>query len=153
MSKKSIEELQAILLEKNQFRFCPICGTPFVPQNSRQKSCGAPDCKRLMHAEYMRFYREKQKAENPEAWKERRRRVQRRYREKKRKRVERDEQLKDLQSRWKKQEEFEKKIAEYGDRYGEVQAAKILQSVPKIDVRMVRKHDNIHDKDDGEGSE
>ena len=153
MGNKSIAELQEILLERNQFRFCPMCGTPFVPCNSRQKTCGAPECKRQMHVERMRIYRHKQKTENPELWREKRRLEQRRYRGKKRKMLERDEQLKELQSRWKKQEEFEKKIAEYGDRYGEVQAAKLLASVPKIDVSMGEKHDNLHDKDNGTGSE
>ena len=145
-----IEKLTEILSEESGNKFCVICGTPFTPRSKRQKTCGAKECQRLFHNEYMKKRKERMKAQDLELWRKYHREAEKKRRDNKRRRIMRDAELKKIEERWRKQAEFDKKVSEYGHRYGEVQAQKILATVPKIDVNLGgEKHDNVHDKDSG----
>ena len=142
--------LEQILSETSGNEFCPICGTPFKPRSKRQKTCGAPECKRQWHNKYMRERSKRMQEEDIELWRKYHREAQRKTRAKKKKLIDRDSELKKLSKDWERQEEFNKKVSEYGINYGEMQARKTLASIPKIDVTMGGKHDNVHDKDSRE---
>lgn len=71
-----------------------------------------------------------------DAWRKYHRDAQRKSRAKKRKRIERDNQLKELGDKWKEQSDFDKLIAEDGLRYGEIQKQKTLAKVPKINTEL-----------------
>lgn len=131
-----LQELQSILTETNGSRVCPICGTPFKPYHSRQKSCGAPECKREIHNQYMRERTKRLRSENIYEWRKYHRDAQRKSREKKRKRIERDNQLRELGDKWQERSDFEKLVQEDGLRYGEVQKQKTLEKVPKINLEL-----------------
>lgn len=134
-------------------KFCCICGTPFKPYHSRQKTCSSPDCRRQAHNAYMRDRRKRLIEKDPEAWRKYRREAMRRYRGKKRELIARDRQLKELEKHWQRQAEFDRKISEYGMEYGERQKMKTLASVPKIDVNLEgRKDDTLHTESDTAGS-
>ena len=147
-----LAEITKILSEQAEVHVCAICGTPYKQYHSRQKTCGSPECKREWHNQYQRERTKRLREENIEEWRKYHREAQRRSREKKRGLGERDAQLKDVGTRWEKQSEFDKKIAEYGHRYGEISAQKVLATVPKIDVNLGGTHDNVHDKDRGDRS-
>lgn len=131
-----LQKLENILTEKSGNKFCVICGTPFEPYHTKQKTCGAPECQKALHAEYMRERAKRKKEEDIEAWRKYHREAQKKSRHKKKKRIKRDEQLKRTAKRWQKQEDLDRKVKEYGLNYGEVQAQKILEKVPKIDVTL-----------------
>lgn len=141
-----LTSLQKILTEESGNKFCPICGTPFKPRNSRQKTCGAPDCKRLWHNQYNRERTKRLRAENIETWRKHHRDATRRSRAKKRQRVERDAQLKRMGEDWEKQADFDEFVSKHGHEYGKLSTEKVLARVPKIDVNLGGHHDNIHDK-------
>ena len=128
-----LQKMQEMLSEQSGNKFCVICGTPFKPYRPKQKTCGAPECQKALHAEYMKDRAKRKKAEDIEAWRKYHREAQKKSRDKKRDRVKRDKQLKQLQDRWEKQAEFDKMDK---DNYGERQRQKTLESVPKIDVTM-----------------
>ena len=144
--------LETILSEISGNKFCPICGTPFEPYNSRQITCGAPDCKRQWHNQYMRERTKRQREEDLEGWRKYHREAVRKNREKKREARRRESQLKRLSEQWEKQADFDRKVSEYGLQYGEGQRQKILATVPKINVNLGGHHDDIHDKDSRERS-
>lgn len=132
----NLTELETILSKKSGNRFCPICDTPFKPHHSRQKTCGSPECKKRYHAEYVKNYNSKLRKDNPELTRKRTRESMRKFRAKQRAVENRNDELGRQQEYWEKRAEFERKIAAYGDKYGEVQAQKILERVPKIDTSM-----------------
>lgn len=142
--------LERILSKTSGNEFCPICGTPFKPRNRRQKTCGAPECKRLWHNKYMRERSKRMQEEDRELWRKYHREAQKKTRAKKKKLIDRDSELKELSKNWERQVEFDKKVREYGINYGEVQARKTLATVPKIDVTMGGNHDNANSKDNRE---
>ena len=143
--------LEAILSSESGNKFCPFCGTPFKPYNSRQITCGAPECKRLQHNQYMKERTKRLREEDIELWRKYHREATAKSRAKKKKLIERDAQLKDIAERWKRQFDLDKKVSEYGINYGEIQKRKTLDTVPKIDVNLGgTKHDNVHDKDSRE---
>ena len=131
-----IKDLEAILSERSGNKFCPICGTPFKPRRKRQKTCGAPECKREAHNEYLREKRRFYMSEHPEEFRKYRRDAMRKYRAKKAALANRDEELKELQERWQKQADFEKDVTEHGHEYGKRSAEKVLATVPKIKVTL-----------------
>lgn len=131
-----LQKMQEMLSEQSGNKFCVICGTPFEPYRPKQKTCGAPECQKALHAQYMKERAKRQKDEDIEAWRKYHREAQKKSRGKKKNRIKRDRQLKQTAERWQKQEEFDKKVQEYGLNYGDVQARKTLESVPKIDVTM-----------------
>ena len=139
--------LEQILKEANGNEFCPICGTPFKPRSSRQKTCGAPDCKRLWHNQYMRERAKRLREEDIDLWRKYHREAVRKCRAKKRERIKRDAQLKQIEEGWEKQADFDDFITEHGHEYGKLSAEKVLAKVPKIDVTLGGKHDNVHGKD------
>ena len=70
----------------------------------------------------------------------------RRHRARKKASGDRAVKLQELSERWEKQEQFDKKVQEYGDRYGDVQRQKTLESVPKIDTTLGGHEDGtLHD--------
>ena len=141
-----LNKMEAILQEKTALRFCPICGTPFTPYHSRQKTCGNKECRREYHALQVKEYNERQKADDPEGYRQKRSAANKRARKKQSKLNTRELQLKELSERWQKQVNFEAKVAEYGLDYGKKSAEKVLASVPKIDVNIYGK-----ETDNGQG--
>lgn len=131
----NLSELEKIMRESG-ISTCVVCGTPYTKRNRRQKTCGNPECQRTSHNEYLRERSRKLKEKDPEAFNKYHAIANKKWRDKKKALEARDEQLKELNTRWQKQSEFDKKVSEYGHRYGEVQAQKILESVPKIDVSL-----------------
>ena len=139
--------LEEILAEKSGNKFCPVCGTPFKPYHSRQKTCGAPECQRQCHNEYMRERTKRQREENIEEWRKYHREAVAKSRARKRERMKRDAQLKDIQDRWEKQDEFDRRMSEYGSNYGDVQRQRTLASIPKIDVNLGGHNGNDNTED------
>lgn len=129
-------QLETILTEASDNKFCCICGTPFKPYNSRQKTCGAPACQKEQRAEYMRSRAKRLKEKDIEAWRKYHREAQAKSRAKKRERIKRDRELRRLQERWKKQADFDEMVKTDGINYGEKQKQKTLEMIPKIDVNL-----------------
>lgn len=140
----NLNEIEKILANSTGIRTCEICGLPFRPYHSRQKTCGSPDCRKASHAESARAKAEERKRDDPEGYREKRRSSSKRSRQKRKRLENREAQLKEIAVRWEKQQNLGEKIAEYGDRYGEVSAQKVLATVPKIDVNLGGKDDNTN---------
>lgn len=145
----NLKNLEQILSEHSNNKFCPICNTPFKPYNSRQKTCGSPECKKQYHAEYVREYNRKFREERPDLARKRSRESMRKFRAKQKAAEEKIDDLGKQLEYWEKQEQFDRKITAYGDRYGEVSAQKTLATVPKIDTSLGgNTNDTVHDKDE-----
>lgn len=142
-----LNEITKILAEESGIHICPVCGTPFTPYHGRQKTCGTEECKRKWHNKYVQDRVKRLKAENLDAWRRYHAKANRKYRHKQKQIQERETELKQLQERWDKQAEFDRKISEYGHEYGKRSAEKLLATIPKIDVNLGGKNDNVHDKD------
>ena len=127
------------VIEEAGFSVCPICGTPFKKYHSRQKTCGAPDCKREFHNQYVREYTKRRKEEDPIAFAKMKAAANRRWRDKLKAVEEREEQLTELQEKWEHTQEFDKFVSEHGHEYGKYSAEKVLATVPKIDVNLEKK--------------
>lgn len=138
------------LLSESGIHVCPICGTPFDPYHSRQKTCGTEECKRIFHNRYVQDRARRLKAEDPKAFNIYHANAQRKYRAKQRKLNLRDSELVEVNERWEREAEFQRKISEYGHEYGKRSAEKILATIPKIDVNLGGKHDTVHTKDNTE---
>lgn len=138
----NLGEIEKIMSSHEGIHICPICSTPYKPRHSRQKTCGSESCKKAYHADYVKRKNEERMANNPEAVREYNKNVMRRYRKKQRAIDKRVATLDELEDRWKERAERDKRIAEYGDRYGEVSAQKVLETVPKIDVNLGGNDDN-----------
>jgi len=148
----TLQSLGDILLSEAGIHTCPICGCPFTPYHSRQKTCGTKECKAAWHNEYVKARARRMRIEDQENFRKIHAETQRRYRAKQRALQKREDSLKDVNDHWERQAEFDRKIAEYGHEYGKRSAEKVLATVPKIDVTMGGKiHDGIHDKDDTSG--
>lgn len=132
-----IEELTKILTEEAGLHICPICATPFSPYNSRQKTCGSPECKREYHKKYVAENNKKQRRENPEEIKKKNRNAMRKYRSKQK----RLELFEEAEKYWEEREKVNERIT--GLDYGKRSAEKTLAKVPKIDV-------NIHEEEKNE---
>lgn len=127
-----LQTMQTILSETTGSRYCPICGTPFKPYHSRQQTCGSVECKKAYHDQWIKD----DKAKDPDKHRKRHTEANRKYRIRKRL-AQIDANNSDLVAEhWEKRQSFDEKIAEYGDHYGEVQAKKILESVPKIKTEL-----------------
>lgn len=136
----NIKELEAALAEKG-LTICPICGTPFKPYHSNQKSCASPECKQALKRERAREWREKKKAEDIIAWRAYRAEATRKTRHKKRSVERAEERLEKLEEYTKRIEEQDKRL-EDGINYGKRQAEKTLAQVPKIDVNLVTRKES-----------
>lgn len=135
----NIDDIEKALLHEANLKICEICGLPYKPYHSRQKTCGSADCKRKHHINYVREHTNTIMAENRELYLQKRREYSRRARAKKKKTKARERQLKELSERWQKQSEFDQKVEKYGLDYGKRSAEKVLETVPKIDVSGFKK--------------
>lgn len=145
----TFEELERLISEKTGALICPICGTPFVPYNTRQKTCGTEECKREWKNKYLREYRRRLQEEDYEAYREYCNEAQRKTRWKKRGLDEIDENLAEIEERYARMEERDKTVFADGLNYGKRQMERTLAQVPKIDVNLDRgkkDNDDIHDK-------
>lgn len=137
-----LTEIEKILESEAGLKVCKICGSPYKPYHSRQKTCGKPECKKASQRESVKRRNEERKAEDPDKYRASRSEAMRKYRQKKKALKVRETQLKELSKQWEKQLEFDKKIAEYGFEYGKRSAEKVLATVPKIDVNIFKKGEN-----------
>lgn len=135
-----LNKIEQVLQSETGMKVCPVCGNPYKPYHSRQKTCGERECKKAYQNESAKKRIARRRAEHPEEFKALKREYARRYRQRKKTLQSRDIQLKDLSEQWEKQLDFDKKISEYGLEYGKRSAEKVLATVPKIDV-------NIHGKE------
>lgn len=126
-------ELTKILNSEHGIKCCPICAMPFTPYNSRQKTCGDPECMRIYHNKYVSEYNKRARKENPEVYRKYKRDQMRKYRRKQNA----EERLEEAETYWKNRENVNDHIT--GEDYGKRQAEKILASVPKIDVNIERR--------------
>ena len=130
----NISELNDIITNETGICICPVCGTPYEKYHSRQRTCGAEECKRLWHNKYLRERRERLIAEDKDAYNRYHTIAQRKSRQKKRNMERADESLRKAQEYW---ERFEKRHATDkpdGKGYAERQIERTLSQVPKIDV-------------------
>ena len=130
---------------------CEICGVPYQPRTGRQHTCGSPECKAEYHRRYVAEYNRRRRRENPEACRRYNAAKMRQYRARQRDADKREAELEELADRWERQEEFDKKISEYGHEYGKRSAEKVLATVPKIDVILKgAKDDRVETESDTE---
>lgn len=150
----NLSELEKIL-NADGVSVCEICGTPYTPRSSRQRTCGAPECKRQSHNNYLRERNRKLKEKDSASFNKYQAEANKKWRSKKRSLEKREQELNELKKHWEAQSEFDRKVTEYGDRYGEVSAQKVLATVPKIDVNLERRNEdgNLHTEVDRTGSE
>lgn len=137
-----LNEIEAVFQRELNMKVCPICGTPYRPRHSRQKTCGNPECSKAHHNEATKKRNAELKAEDPEAYRNRNRKASRKYRRKIQALNNREAQLKKLSEQWEKQLDFDRKVADYGLEYGKRSAEKTLAEVPKIDVNINREEKN-----------
>jgi hypothetical protein len=97
----------------------------------------------------MRERAKRLREEDIDLWRKYHREAVRKCRAKKRERIKRDAQLKQIEEGWEKQADFDDFITAHGHEYGKLSAEKVLAKVPKIDVTLGGKHDNVHGKDSG----
>lgn len=134
----NFDELGKIISEEAGVDICPMCGTPFRGRDSRQKTCGTSECKRLWTNKYLRERRIRLIAEDKELFNLRHAEAQRRSRHKKRaEQIERENAESDTIG-IKNIERLESFFAMRtpADEYAERQKAKTLASIPKIDVTL-----------------
>lgn len=132
----SISELDKIIEQETGVTICPICGTPFIPYHSRQKTCATDECRKAYRAIYMREWKDRLRKEDYEMWCKRRREYEKRSRRKKKELMITDENLKKAQEYWERREAQHSIAISDGKEYAERQMAKTLASVPKIDVNI-----------------
>lgn len=144
------EELERLIAEKTGAPICPICGTPYIPYNTLQKTCGTEECKREWRNRRMRERRKRLQEEDYEAYREYCNEAQRKARAKKRTVDRLDEDLAAIEEKYRRMEERDRTVFADGMNYGKRQMERTLALVPKIDVNLDRRHknDNIHDKDE-----
>ena len=133
----NFDELNAIIAEEAGVNICPICGIPYEPYHSRQKTCGADECKRLYHNRCLEERRRKMLAETPDEFRAYRREAQRKSRQKKRNAKVADNNYKKLESYWINRQE--RRIETDGLEYGKKQVERTLAAIPKIDTRIGEK--------------
>lgn len=136
----NFEELGKIISDGTGIDICPICGTPFYRRDSRQKTCGTNECKRLWKNKYLRERRLRLIAEDKELFNYRHAEAQRKSRHKKR--AERLA-LENAESDTISIENIERLeslivMRTPADEYAEQQKAKTLASVSKINVNLDR---------------
>ena len=133
-----MKDLEKALSEKG-IKTCPICGMPYTPYHSRQKTCGADKCKREWKNAYLRERTKQLKEKDLEGWRMYRRKANHKYMAKKRSAEKFADELAKLRRYAQHQEEFEKIITEHGHEYGKYSAEKLLATIPKIDVNLDKK--------------
>ena len=144
----NFDEVGKIMSEAG-INICPVCGTPFHRYHRRQRTCGSLECQREWKKEYLKDWRHKHIEDDPDGFREYRRKAMRKYRGKIHYAEKLEEELAKAQEKWVKAEEFDKYVAEHGHEYGKKSAEKVLASVPKIDVNLGgKKNDDVHDQDE-----
>lgn len=133
----NISELEKIIEEQTGNKICPICGTPFKPYHSRQKTCGTEECKKLHHNMYLKERRERLIAEDREAFNRAHALAQWKSRQKKKAKEQSERNYDKIQQHWERFVDSEKSVS--GIDYGKRQAEKTLASIPKIDVEAFMK--------------
>ena len=141
----NLNEIEKIMSRHENVHICPICSMPFAPSNARQKTCGNKECKKAYRNQYIKQYNAKRMKENPEAVREKNAKTMRKYRRRQKALEDRATELAEMDARWQKQLDLERKIAEYGAKYGEVSAQKVLEKVSKIDVNLKGETDGNQD--------
>lgn len=131
----NLAELEAIM-QAEGVSVCKICGTPYTPYHSRQKTCGTEECKKEYHTLYMRTRYETADEEKAERWREQHREANRRWRHKKSALKRRAKQLDKIIERTQKQADFDEYVRKNGLNYGKLSAEKTLAKVPKINVNI-----------------
>lgn len=132
----TFDELGKIVEEQTGLKTCPICGTPFKPYHSRQKTCGTDECKREHKNKYMRERIDEADDEQASKWREKKREANRKWRAKQRRLKKRGEQLDEIIKRTQRQIDFDNYIREHGLEYGKLQMQKTLALVPPIDLNI-----------------
>lgn len=136
--ERTMKDLDKVLQDAG-VHICPICGTPYEPYHSRQRTCGSDKCRREWKKAYLHEWTQKRKEKDPEAWKEYRRKAARKHYLKKRSLERFANELADLRRYAHHQEEFDKFVSEHGHEYGKYSAEKVLATVPKIDTNLEKK--------------
>lgn len=113
---------------------CPICGCPFRPYHSRQKTCGTEECMRAWHNKYLEESRRDKLTNSPEEFREYRRDAMRKHRKKKKEAEIMRRNYNSLEDYWTRQAAEEERVLDGGVEYGKKQVEKTLAQVPKIDT-------------------
>lgn len=129
-----LEELTKILNEEAGISVCPICATPFTPRNSRQKTCGCPECKKKYHNQYVAENSRRKREENLEEARRYARETMRRHRHRKKNKGNAERRLNEAAEYWKDRDKINERIT--GEDYGRRSAEKTLAGVPKVDVNI-----------------
>lgn len=130
----NFDALDEIIKKNTNLNVCPICGTPFRPYHSRQKTCGTEECKRIYRNKSSEERRRSKLAENPEEFRAYRREAERKCRKKKREKEVANKNYARIQAYWQRQAELREYKLDGGLDYGKRQVEKTLAQVPKIDV-------------------
>ena len=130
----NFDQLNDIIAKEAGINICPICGVPYEKYHSRQKTCGAEECKRLWRCRYFDERRRRMLAENPEEFRRYRREAEKKTRHKKREQELMRRNYKKMQSYWERQIDVKERKLDGGLEYGKKQVEKTLAQVPKIDV-------------------
>lgn len=136
MNFKVLDEIVA-KHTNNDVHFCAICGTPFRPYHSRQKTCGTEECKRQWSNIRYSKRRKRLLEKDPEAFRAYRREAERKSRQKKRDAEVAGRNYKKLEEYW--IDKNDRVIETDGLEYGKKQVEKTLAQVPKIDVTGFKK--------------
>lgn len=128
------------LFEEKGIKTCPICGMPFEPYHSRQRTCGSDECRRTWKNAYTRERSRAFRENDREGWRRYHREAQRKYRHKKKAAEEREAQLEDIHNEWVRKQNFDLFVTEHGHEYGKLSAEKVLAQVPKINVNLEDKN-------------
>lgn len=130
----NFDALDDIIRKNTNLNICPICGTPFRQYHSRQKTCGAEECKRRWNNIRSDKHRRRRLAEDPEAFRAYRREAEKKTRKKKKERELVGKNYDTIEEYWQRQAETREHNLDGGLDYGKRQAEKTLAQVPKIDV-------------------
>ena len=138
----NISEIEKVIEEQTEYKVCKVCGTPYEPYHSRQKTCGAPECKRMYHNHYLRKRNKTLKDEDRAAFNRAHAAAQKKSRDKKKALEQTDRNYAKIQAHWERIDRFNKSVSEHGLEYGKRQAEKTLANIPKIDVESFMKERN-----------
>lgn len=146
----NFDELSKIVAEETGQKVCVICGMPYTPRSTRQKTCGNEGCKHAWKKQYQLERMRRLREEDPDEWRRYHREAQKRSRDKHRHIDSVDTRYRQIEERYKRIEESNKNVT--GIDYGKRQAAKTLASIPKIDVNIEggKKYDDVHSKNNTE---
>lgn len=135
----NFDVLDEIIKRQADVHICAVCGTPFRPYHSRQKTCGSEECKHLWHTDYYNARRRKRLAEDPEAFRAERREAERKCRRKKKEKEVMGRNYDKLEEYW--QRRANSRVETDGLEYGKRQVERTLAQVPKIDVSGFERRD------------